>query len=598
MDACHAGACVEGPAGCGDGDLCKVWTCLPDGSCRFEELTCDAPDDCNDAACEPATGCRPDPRPDGSPCAGPASQCTLGFSCRVGKCVPDPEPDGTPCDDPASKCTVDSCEGGVCKAGPPGCDDGDPCTGATCLSDGTCTLEKTVCDDGDPCTADSCLAGTGCVAAPIVPCCGNSVADGAEDCDAGGTATAGCSDACAFTAFDVETDAVAARAPAVAWSGDPGMGLVAYERQALDGSHVLVLRKVAPDGSLGVPFDLLTVPEWDEVPAITPAVTGIAGGYLVVARTTAGLDVRRLDAAGSLEGGSSLPAGPGGPNSRIGVARAGAGAVLAWDDGPGGNEVAMTAHVGLDGGLSFTAAVALPGTGTPGSTTIYGAACGGDDGGLVMYLARDGQTRHVRAVPVGPDGKPGDVADVGSFAGDLNLGPLCAARPGGFVAVTSDNLVATGGELQVRLWSVLLGPDGKAQSQPVPLAFAEGGATTAIEFCLSGVGALVPLAAGGSVVACPFVKVLGSDITGMRVRSLALDAEGLPDGTFQDVPGQKLSLAMAVAAAPAPGAGAVPHAVADGSILAAWQEGDTVEGILQSASLRGRFLGPFGKEKP
>jgi hypothetical protein len=72
------------------------------------------------------------------------------------------------------------------------------------------------------------------------------------------------------------------------------------------------------------------------------------------------------------------------------------------------------------------------------------------------------------------------------------------------------------------------------------------------------------------------------------IRSLVLDGDGLPDGTFQDVEGAKREFALFVAAAPAPGtAGARP------SVLAVWQEGDSLAAIAKTASLRARFLGPY-----
>jgi len=126
-------------------------------------------------------------------CAG---ACDDGDPCTVASCDPltgcahGPAPDGTACDD-ADPCNVaDACYAGTCiGAGPASCDDGDPCTLDTCDPTSGCVhaVAPLACDDGDACTTgDVCAAGS-CTGTGTLDC------DDGDDCTLDScTADVGC----------------------------------------------------------------------------------------------------------------------------------------------------------------------------------------------------------------------------------------------------------------------------------------------------------------------------------------------------------------------------------------------------------------------
>ena len=222
-DLCEGGACAPGAGmDCDDGDLCTTDSCDPDLGCLHQlnedpcddgdlcttgdhchlgacisasVLVCDDGNTCTDDTCEPLTGCmfaaNQAACDDGNP-------CTLGDHCAGGWCVAD---GGIDCDD-LNPCTDDACVPGQGCVNVPNavpCDDGDACTDGDVCTGGACAGPVVlVCDDGDDCTSDTCDAATGCVFAPISPCCGNGLTEGpTESCDDGNVAPGdGCDGAC------------------------------------------------------------------------------------------------------------------------------------------------------------------------------------------------------------------------------------------------------------------------------------------------------------------------------------------------------------------------------------------------------------------
>jgi hypothetical protein len=121
---------------CEDGDACTEDTCGPGGVCESVLL--------DSTPCE-----------DGDP-------CTINDTCSSGVCVPGV---ARVCDD-ANPCTDDTCltDGCVYSANSAACDDGDPCTLVDACSAAVCVGSgANDCDDQNDCTADSCESGNGCV---------------------------------------------------------------------------------------------------------------------------------------------------------------------------------------------------------------------------------------------------------------------------------------------------------------------------------------------------------------------------------------------------------------------------------------------------
>jgi len=94
----------------------------------------------------------------------------------------DVQPEVTPkcsvdadCDD-GNFCTGDTCVQGFCTHQTKTCGDGTKCTDDLCdPATGQCSNPPTDCDDADPCTIDGCLPTSGCKHDPIPDCCPGTV---------------------------------------------------------------------------------------------------------------------------------------------------------------------------------------------------------------------------------------------------------------------------------------------------------------------------------------------------------------------------------------------------------------------------------------
>ena len=170
------GACDDGNA-CTDGDLCINGLCIGQPAAE-----CEDGNPCTDDACNPLSGCTFTPNDD--PCDDD-DPCTVLDLCFGGACV---GAGALPCDD-GNPCTDDVCTPGVgCTVAfnTDPCDDEDACTTQDACADGACVgTTPPVCDDGDACTEDSCDPSSGCLYAPITPCCGNGDVEPGESCDDG-----------------------------------------------------------------------------------------------------------------------------------------------------------------------------------------------------------------------------------------------------------------------------------------------------------------------------------------------------------------------------------------------------------------------------
>jgi cysteine-rich repeat protein len=64
------------------------------------------------------------------------------------------------------------------------CSDDDACTVNDACVDSQCVAGAPLtCNDGEDCTTDTCDPAEGCEHAPLSPCCGDGVIEGAEECD-------------------------------------------------------------------------------------------------------------------------------------------------------------------------------------------------------------------------------------------------------------------------------------------------------------------------------------------------------------------------------------------------------------------------------
>jgi|GEM_PF-1488066 len=205
-DQCRQGICDEDAdacdwapahedASCDDTNLCTLNDSCTGGHCTGVAKDCSAvAGPCEVAMCNPTTGeCYAVPKDNGTPCedgafctvddtcqagvcqAGPARSCAhVDDDCNQGMCddsadacLPQPINEGGLCDDGAF-CTVDdTCQAGACVSNGRDCSAfDDQCNVGTC-NDGVDTCEATPaneggsCDDQDPCTVDdSCGSGT------------------------------------------------------------------------------------------------------------------------------------------------------------------------------------------------------------------------------------------------------------------------------------------------------------------------------------------------------------------------------------------------------------------------------------------------------
>ncbi len=176
------------PPDCDDGISCTA------DSCNEAADRCDhAPDDlpCRDAdacngleTCDPALGCTSAAPLD----CDDGNACTIDACDTADGCVNRPVENGTPCDD-ANVCSLDdTCQAGLCAAGPPrDCDDGSFCNGVE-VCDAAAGCQSGLlpdCEDGVACTTDSCNeAADGCDHLAVAAVCDNGLfCDGSEVCN-------------------------------------------------------------------------------------------------------------------------------------------------------------------------------------------------------------------------------------------------------------------------------------------------------------------------------------------------------------------------------------------------------------------------------
>ena len=151
--------CVLELIDCGASDACTTVSCDPAIGCVYEPVICENPDACTFAVCDPVQGCVYDQ----IPCSSPDG-CTFAFCDPATGCVYEP----VNCDD-GNLCTNDYCDPSVgCYYDPIFCDSPDACTVGYCDPFQGCVYTSLPCDPPDLCTIAYCDPLSGCVYEPFI----------------------------------------------------------------------------------------------------------------------------------------------------------------------------------------------------------------------------------------------------------------------------------------------------------------------------------------------------------------------------------------------------------------------------------------------
>jgi len=196
-ETCSSGSCASGtPLTCTDNNVCTQDTCDPMAGCQFPPTTAGGPCTDNNACtngdtCNGSGGCAP----------GPALACDDNNVCTTNSCNPasgcvfPSVTSGATCDDGAYCTTTDTCQNGMCSAGPArDCSDTNSCTSDSCdEANDTCVNQQSgaCCGDGTPNPGEQCDDGNtsnndACLNTCVSATCGDGfLRTGVEQCDAG-----------------------------------------------------------------------------------------------------------------------------------------------------------------------------------------------------------------------------------------------------------------------------------------------------------------------------------------------------------------------------------------------------------------------------
>jgi hypothetical protein len=114
--SCSSGRCVGEFADCDDDNACTLDSCVPGVGCQHQlnDAACKSDDPCQTAWCDPLSGCKSEPAPDGTLC-GADNDCQAVGICQQGLCSQARAPDGTPCHLSWALCATDAtCQAGQC----------------------------------------------------------------------------------------------------------------------------------------------------------------------------------------------------------------------------------------------------------------------------------------------------------------------------------------------------------------------------------------------------------------------------------------------------------------------------------------------------
>jgi len=234
-ETCQAGVCTAGTAlTCADANPCTTDTCDPVAGCKHTVVP-------NGTSCSDANVCNGnDTCQNGSCTHGIALNCNDGNPCTVDTCDPiagcqhGVAPDGTPCPDGNLCNGAETCQSGVCTAGPvlncndsnycttdlcnpttgcyhtpvtdgASCSDGNLCNGVEVCHAGVCQPGTPIsCADNNPCTTETCDPKAGCLRTPVAngtPCVDSNLCNGEETCQSG-VCTPGTPPTCSGSGID------------------------------------------------------------------------------------------------------------------------------------------------------------------------------------------------------------------------------------------------------------------------------------------------------------------------------------------------------------------------------------------------------------
>ncbi len=173
-DTCSSGSCSNTPVSCPTSDACQEATCDPISGCGEQTVVCDDGNPCTDDRCDTASGCVYETM---DPCCGDGV-CDGGERCDTcpADCI---SGDGT------SGCGNGTCETGEdclnCPSDCRGKQNGNPNNRYCCNGDGTSGgTNPIVCND------DRCSSGGYQCGSAVAYCCGDDSCEGSEDpCNCG-----------------------------------------------------------------------------------------------------------------------------------------------------------------------------------------------------------------------------------------------------------------------------------------------------------------------------------------------------------------------------------------------------------------------------
>eukprot|EP00026_Physarum_polycephalum_P000817 Phypoly_transcript_00818.p1 GENE.Phypoly_transcript_00818~~Phypoly_transcript_00818.p1 ORF type:complete len:1263 (+),score=126.45 Phypoly_transcript_00818:119-3907(+) len=177
------GTCKTTPVSCDDNDACTIDSCSPTLGCQHTLNSCNDNNKCTVDSCNKVTGCSNvaiscnDNNQCTADTCNPSSGCSnTAISCPDSRCFPGSCNPNSGCTNTTLNCndndvcTLDSCDSmnGGCQHVKTNCDDNNKCTIDTCDPVNGCQHDTFSCDDHNDCTTDGCDPSSNCTHVPVV----------------------------------------------------------------------------------------------------------------------------------------------------------------------------------------------------------------------------------------------------------------------------------------------------------------------------------------------------------------------------------------------------------------------------------------------
>ncbi len=392
QDTCHGGICVAGSDTCECSlertciqprNLCLGAAVCRDGTCASTPVDCTTEDtECIRHYCNPSNGlCDSTAVNEGGPCTD-GRACSGPGTCSNGACITEPRQ----C--PAKPCQLAVCEEpSGCRYEPADlpCDDGNKCNGPDHCNAGECTATGPAvsCDDGNHCTTDLCAPATAvCTHDFVAMCCGNTVLESGEQCDATGLPGSGCDD-CQFDTVSLDFQGAV---PSFAWSAGAMRGAVAWEIVDYDDGRGVALRPLSALGEFAspVPIPAGTV----KGRSMSPVLAALPDGFVLGALTSLAPEFWLLDALAQpkIRAAVRNPWDGGTPAGKLVLASSPLRTIAAWvvKDQALGPRL-LYADLAVGNGQLLVSSSSVLASWDKNTTVIPGDACAQDDGVLVTF---------------------------------------------------------------------------------------------------------------------------------------------------------------------------------------------------------------------